>query len=354
MRLANSVARALLWPLRRILDPRFADINRRIGSTRQSVHDESGLTRQELVERTRQLESSLASFASANTESMTYLGVQLRSFEHDLREMGARLADVESRVDPRLALERRVDELTSEETRETGAVDEPVARLLNFALSHEGFAARDRLWINHPITVLHTPEGVRLGNVNERIVEIPYAFRALGTVRVGARLLDVGSAESTVALSLASMGYNVVALDLHRYPFSHPRLTVVEAALESWEPEVRPFDAIVCISTIEHVGLGWYGDDPQGEGADRRALEQLRTWLASDGLLVLTVPYGEARTDEIERTYNEEALDALVEGWFVEDRTIAVQGEDRTWTIRDTATAGNGVAMLVLRPTERA
>jgi hypothetical protein len=346
----RQILRTLLWPVRRLLDPRFADVNRRIGTTWQTVQVESSLTRQQLAERTSELEASLASFASTNTESMTFLGAQLRRFEQDLREVSDRLAEVEARVDPRIAVERRVDELIE---GKGGELDPTMARLLTFAESHEGFAARNQLWINHPVYVQYKAGGAQIGNVNERIVEAPYAFRALSGLPTGARILDVGSAESTVALSLASMGYDVVALDLNRYPFSHPNLTVVESRLETWEPEPQSFDAILCISTIEHVGVGWYGDEPQTEFADRHALERLGEWLKTGGLLVLTVPYGMARIDEVERTYDEKTLDALVDGWIIEDRTIAAQQDDMAWTVGDSGTAGNAVAMLVMRPPKR-
>jgi SAM-dependent methyltransferase len=339
-----------LWPVRRLLDPRFADVNRRISATKRSVHEESGRTRSVVTESTVDLAGTLASFASANTESMTFVGTQLRTFEQDLREVGERLASVEARVDPRLALERRVDELVA---GEGGELDPTIARLLNFAESHEGFAAREQLWINPPISVRYEAGGAHLGHVNERIVEVPYAYRALGRLRRGARILDFGSTESTVALSLASMGYEAVALDLHPYPFSHPNLTVVESRLETWEPEPQSFDAILCISTIEHVGLGWYGDEPQPEGGDRRALERLGEWLKPDGVIVLTVPYGAAGTDEVQRTYDEQTLDALFDGWTIEDRTVAVQEESGMWTIGDGAASEKAVAMLIARPPKR-
>jgi SAM-dependent methyltransferase len=346
-RTLRRILRLPFWPVRRLLDPRFADVNRRIGATRQSVQDESNLTRHVLTERTGDLEGSVLSLASSHTESLTFVGTQLRAFEQDLRDVGDRLVQVEERVEPQLFLERRVDELIAGNGE---GLDAAIARLLNFAESHEGFAARDQLWMNHPVSVRYERGGTRLGDVNERIVEVPYAFRTLAGLPDGARILDVGSAESTVALSLASLGYDVVALDLHRYPFSHPNLTVVESRLEAWEPEPGSFDAIVCISTIEHVGLGWYGDAPEPEGADRRALARFGEWLKPDGVIVLTVPYGEAGIDELERTYDRTSLDALVDGWRIEDRTIVVHEDSGVWTVRDDVEAGDAVAMLVVRP----
>jgi hypothetical protein len=68
---------------------------------------------------------------------------------------------------------------------------------------------------------------------------------------------------------------------------------------------------------------------------------------------VLTVPYGVAGVDEVQRTYDENALDALFEGWTVVDRTIAVRDESGMWTIGDGGAAERAVAMLVARPPKR-
>ena len=47
----------------------------------------------------------------------------------------------------------------------------------------------------------------------------------------------MGASESTVALSLASLGYEVTAIDPRPYPFDHPRLRVVVGNVEDWDPD---------------------------------------------------------------------------------------------------------------------
>ena len=42
--------------------------------------------------------------------------------------------------------------------------------------------------------------------------------------RTGARILDIGSAESTFPLSAASLGYRVTAIDQRPLAYSHPNL----------------------------------------------------------------------------------------------------------------------------------
>jgi hypothetical protein len=54
------------------------------------------------------------------------------------------------------------------------------------------------------------------------------------------------------------------------------------------------FDAVVAISTIEHIGLGHYDRDPRDEDGDTRALARAWTWLKSGGLLYFDVPWNAA------------------------------------------------------------
>lgn len=210
-------------------------------------------------------------------------------------------------------------------------IDGNLASLLNYAESHRGFRGRSDLWLNQPVQVTYGPGGVEATSVNERIVEAPYVFAALHGLSPGARVLDLGSSESTVALSLASLGYRVTALDLRLYPLEHPLLEAVESPLEGWEPDGEPYDAVVCLSSIEHFGVGAYGERGGGVDADRVAAERLRGLLRPGGLLALTVPYGEARVTELERIYDRAQLERLLDGWHIEDVTVIEQAEPMVW-----------------------
>jgi hypothetical protein len=194
----------------------------------------------------------------------------------------------------------------------------------------------------------------RLATVNERIVETPFAFSALARLSPPARILEIGSAESTFSLSAASLGYHVTALDLHPLPYSHPNLESVVGRFEDWDPGDQRFDAAFLISTIEHFGLGAYGEPVGPNGADRAALTQVAELLDDDGFLVLTTPYGRSRVDSLERIYDEEALAALLRGWNVIDRRTVQRREGRTWIPDDpdpsNAEDEQGVVMVVATP----
>jgi SAM-dependent methyltransferase len=324
---ARKVARGAMWPVRRLLDPRFADIQRRIDWTRDRVIDES----RQIETQQSELSNLVGTFGAASTESMAFLGRQVREFEVAMSDVAARLQTLEEAVEP-VFNARLVDALVKGGVER---IDAATATLLNFAESHRGFAAQRQLWTNPPLSLAYGEQEVRLGSVNERIVEIPYAFRALGDLAAPAAILDVGSVESTIPLSLAGLGYRVCALDLRPYPFAHPNLEVAVSRLEDFDREPGSFDAVLCISTIEHFGLGWYGEVQQDEHADRRAVERLHELLRPGGRLVVTVPFGRAAVDEVQRTYDDAMLDALLEGWSIDSREIVRQRDSVTWAPGD-------------------
>jgi SAM-dependent methyltransferase len=210
-----------------------------------------------------------------------------------------------------------------------------VASVLNFEASHEGFSSQRGLWFNPPVGVAYESGDVHLRWVNERVVEAPYVFRALGAVQPDAKVLDVGATESTVCLSLATLGYHVTAIDPRPNPLVHERLEVVVGTVEDWETEER-FDAIVCLSTIEHLGTGAYEQETAERRVDLEAMKRLHELTRDGGLLVLTTAVGPASVDEFGRVYDREGLDRLLEGWKVDDVTLVQRKDPTTWVLVDT------------------
>lgn len=340
----RGLAKNALWPVRRLLDPRFDDVARRIEYANDRALDES----RQIEARQAELGTLISTFGAASSESLAFLGRQIREFEGALSDVSARLEALEGTMGP-VWHANRMRALTDQGI---DALDGDTAGLLNYADSHRGFAAQRHLWTNPPTSVEYVEGDVKLGSVNERIVEIPYAFRALGAVRPPAAILDVGSVESTIPFSLAAMGYKTTALDLRPYPYEHPNLEVAVSRLEEWDRPAASFDAILCISTVEHVGLGWYGEARQDLGADRRFVERLGELLKPGGPLVLTVPFGRASIDELQRTYDDATLDALLEGWTIESREVVRQSDARIWAPGEEADPeARAVAMVtVTRP----
>jgi len=93
--------------------------------------------------------------------------------------------------------------------------------------------------------------------ITEQTVEYPLLFQQLGPdIR---KVLDFGCVEGLLPMQLCALGYYVTGLDFQPYPFSHPNFDFIQTDILGWEPTENEFDAVISVSTIEHVGLGAYG-----------------------------------------------------------------------------------------------
>lgn len=122
---------------------------------------------------------------------------------------------------------------------------------------------------------------------DERAVEIPWVLaRCAGR----ARTLDVGTANAVHAYveGLRELDGELVTVDL-----SEPADVVAD--VRSLPFDDAAFDRVLCVSTLEHVGLdnSVYGlDGARAESGHEDALRELRRVLAGDGRLLLSVPTG--------------------------------------------------------------
>lgn len=146
--------------------------------------------------------------------------------------------------------------------------------------------------------------------ISEQLIENALLLReADSSVR---RALDFGGFESTMPLALASVGIDVTVVDQRRYPFRHPRLHVLQHdILNPMDTLANDFDLVYSISTLEHVGIGAYGD-AYGEGADAVAVGHLWAKVRPGGRLLFTVPAGRATVARGYRIYSPEAVVALL------------------------------------------
>ena len=304
---AKARVRSLLgWPLRRALDPRVDmtvhEIDARLGSenlARPTVHDR------------------LDDLDRMGRDMLAGLGWR------DVPQPGCTLA----------------------------VLDAPRAAYLNWATGPEGYAAQAGLWFNPPVPVHHDAGSMEVLLVNERIVEQPFVFAALAGLPVGSRILDVGGSESTVGLSLATLGHRVTVVDPRAHPLGHPNLEHVPSRLDELPVQAAPFDAAVVLSAVEHFGLEHYGLDATDERLDLAALARLRELVAAQGLLVLTVPFAqEASVDDFQRVYDEDGLTELLRGWDVQTSQRFGRIDRLTWELGADSRERHGVALITARP----
>jgi Methyltransferase domain len=327
----GPLARALGWPLRRALDRR--------------VQWGAGLVDE-------RVQGSLAEHRAALEQSLA----ELRELVAGLRDHGL---SVERRVDSNERELLRI--LGSLHARVAGGGPEALAELgpdlaafLNWNAGPRGYGAQGGLWFNPPVAVEYLAGAVAPLLVNERIVEQPFVLRALSGLASGASVLDVGGAESTLALSLSASGYAVTVVDPRGYPLEHPGLRSVAGRLDELDATEPGFDAAIAVSAVEHFGLSHYGGAQAGAAgaearADLEALESLRRLVAPGGLLVLTVPIGTPSVDDFQRVYDARGVRELLEGWTLRELSAAWRQDRLTWVPGelDEPAGDSGVALAV-------
>ena len=142
---------------------------------------------------------------------------------------------------------------------------------------------------------------------SERAVEIPWVIRQLTGARFP-RAMEVGQVLGGYLGKLCEYGLTV---DLtSKESRAGPRWRA-EARDPRSLPCERAFDAAVSISTLEHIGLGHYGDSLDLEG-DRRANSSRYRALRPGGVLFATTPVYTGRQSRWQRLYRQEDLARLL------------------------------------------
>ena len=142
---------------------------------------------------------------------------------------------------------------------------------------------------------------------NERTVEIPLALRLVER-RPGARILEVGN----VLAAYRRFDHTVVD--------KYEKATgVINADIVEYRPE-RPFDLILCLSTLEHVG---WDETPRDDAKLGVALVAMSRMLAPGGELLVTMPLG--YNANLDRLLEADALP------FTERRFLRRTSADNRW-----------------------
>jgi SAM-dependent methyltransferase len=158
---------------------------------------------------------------------------------------------------------------------------------------------------------------------NERVVEVPWALSVLPQVGL---VLDVGSCEATYLAAIQNRGRVLHCIDARECAEAMPEGAVFhqQNILEN-TLEAGAYDAVLFLSTLEHIGLPTYGQPLFGDG-DRRALDAAARLLAPSGRLVVTVPAGRSRTATWFRQYAPKDLRDLFRNWSFEARYWGFDG----------------------------
>lgn len=299
-----------------------------------------------------------------------------------LREFDSKLsAEIEQRITREQALEQAVrqtvgqavDELrrTQAAAREATVAELNAERAAREALERrllEGGDLRpsddelpppwsDRYWPRHVAVVSHVldrPEMIRAFalsgplpplygiGLDERVVELPWVFAQ----KPSGRALDAGSSLNhghvLERFLPAFSELTIVTLEPEEVAFPNRRVSYVYADLRELPFREDAFDSIVCVSTLEHVGMdnALYGaETPAGEDAWRataRAIEELRRVLVPGGMVFVTVPYGVREDHGWQRQFDRADVDRLLDLLAPDDFSLAVyRYTERGWQRSD-------------------
>ena len=164
--------------------------------------------------------------------------------------------------------------------------------------------------------------------ISEQIVENAMVLTHLPP---GARrVLDFGGVESLLPVTLAALGYDVTVWDQRPYAFAHPALRTLRRDLFEGPPSgLTPFDLVVSVSTVEHLGFGSYGDVAM-EDADAKGVATLWAMVKPGGRMIVTVPAGRAAIHRGFRVYDRRRIEQV----FPAPRSVHYfrkEGRDAVW-----------------------
>lgn len=144
-----------------------------------------------------------------------------------------------------------------------------------------------------------------------------WLFQALDDFPIrGLHGLIVGSAQPWYEAIAITFGCaNVTVVEYRDQPCDYPNIKFVR--VENLDDLGQEFDFAVSISSIEHDGLGRYGD-PVCKDADLKAMASHKRLLRPEGLLYLAVPVGlDQVVGNMHRIYGRKRLPRLLWGFNV-------------------------------------
>jgi SAM-dependent methyltransferase len=149
-------------------------------------------------------------------------------------------------------------------------------------------------------------------DTTERVVEIPWVLSRWGGEQ---RVLDLGYAYASGAYLTALLDLPI--RHLHGIDWSPglvPRMARTRGDLRAMPYRSGSFELVICISTIEHVGMDntRYGVTGEPvEGGDGDTFKEIERVLAPGGRVLITIPFGRHENHGWFRQYDSEGWDRL-------------------------------------------
>ena len=280
----------------------------------------------EMVSVAENLQGNMNSLA----QRIDTLGTSQNSLAQRIETLGASQNSLAQQVN---ALDERLKGLELAKQQSDQNIQQIRISTLATADSHLGPKAAEGLWFNEPIILEFDSKGRPAWfRTSERIIEKAWVLRHLEGLDNGSKILDVGCAESLLSMELASNGFLVIGVDVRHFPLSHPNFHLIQGDVTTAPLEPCFFDAAILLSTIEHIGLGWYGD-PKGENQQEAAMAQIYRLLKPGGRLLVTVPFGRPALTPLHRIFDPPGLRKLLEKFKIESLEFGIKVDEKTWCV---------------------
>lgn len=165
------------------------------------------------------------------------------------------------------------------------------------------------------ISILMKKLSLFTGGASQRAIEYSWLLKNLKVIDRESLVLDVGCSESLLSHELIARGFRVVGIDIRDYSFKDKRVVFLRRNIVDTKLPNGLFDAIIIVSTIEHIGLEAYGQSIKDTNGDIKALKEIKRILKPQGIIIITTPYignSELRINSFERQYNRQRLKELI------------------------------------------
>ncbi|MBM3196709.1 MAG: DUF268 domain-containing protein [Chlamydiae bacterium] len=134
----------------------------------------------------------------------------------------------------------------------------------------------------------------------------------------GKRVLIVGSETPWYEAIVLAYGGKPITVEYRDIETDDPRLEIYKA--EDFFKNPFQCDCILSISSIEHDGLGRYGDPINPDG-DLQFMQRIKGYLKDGGLFYLAVPVGaDCLCWNAHRIYGDRRFPKLISGWKIVDK----------------------------------
>ena len=159
-----------------------------------------------------------------------------------------------------------------------------------------------------------------------------YIFHPAWAARVVAKIKPKLYIDISSTLNFCAIVSSFVPVDFYDYRPAYlnlPGLNSKRGDLMSLPFKDNSVESISCMHTVEHIGLGRYGDmiDPSG---DLRAIKELKRVAAKGGTLIFVVPIGKPKLMyNAHRIYSYEQIISYFDGFELKEFALIPDDADR-------------------------